>query len=115
MKFSGRDADFSAHTKLAAIGELRRSIMQQNGAVDAAHEFGGMICRFGDDALGMMRAIALDMPDRSIQILGKTVRHPGINQQMGRVVRDQDILDPCSLRVKGPRKKKQKGKNETDG
>jgi len=53
--------------------------------------------------------------DRSIQILGKTVRHPGINQQMGRVVRDQDILDPCSLRVKGPRKKKQKGKNETDG
>ena len=53
--------------------------------------------------------------NRSIQILGKTVRHPGINQQMGRVVRDQDILDPCSLRMKGQRKKKKKGENEADG
>jgi hypothetical protein len=34
---------------------------------------------------------------------------------MGRVVRDQDILDPCILRLKERRKKKKKGINEADG
>ena len=33
MKAIGRDADLRAHAELAAVGELRRSIVQHDGAV----------------------------------------------------------------------------------
>ncbi len=38
MEFIGRDADFRAHAEFAAVGELGRRVMQNDGAVDAAEE-----------------------------------------------------------------------------
>src|SRR5271169_2268872 len=34
MKFGGADADFSTHAEFAAVGKLRRGIVQHDGTVD---------------------------------------------------------------------------------
>ena len=38
MEFIGGNADFRAHAEFAAVGELGRGVMQNDGAVDAAEE-----------------------------------------------------------------------------
>ena len=52
------DADLGAEAEFAAIGELRRGVVQHDGAVDLRQEprGGGLVLR--DDAVGVVRAIA---------------------------------------------------------
>src|SRR6202167_6683774 len=38
MKFVGADADLGAHAEFAAVGKLRRCIVQHDGAVDPREE-----------------------------------------------------------------------------
>src|SRR5581483_8319928 len=53
---SGSNANLRAKTELAAIGELRRGIMQDDGRVDLAQEFFGRFAVFGHDRISVMRA-----------------------------------------------------------
>src|SRR5579872_838784 len=55
MHASGRNAEF------AAVGELRRRIVQHDRRVDFTQEFVGRLLVFGNDRVGMVRAVALDM------------------------------------------------------
>ena len=61
----GGDADLGAHAELAAVGELGRGVEQHDRAVDLAQEAlgGGLV--LGDDRVGVVRAVALDMGDRA--------------------------------------------------
>src|SRR5215472_16773811 len=70
---SGGNADLGAEAELAALGELRRRIVQHDRRVDLAQEFLRSLAIFGHDRVGMMRAIALDMRDRGID----AIDHPG--------------------------------------
>ena len=65
MHLAGGDADLAAHAELAAIGELRRGIMQEDGRIDLAEETLDDFGVFGDHRLGVMRGIAVDMRDGS--------------------------------------------------
>ena len=66
MHAAGRDADLGAEAELAAVGELRRGVVQHDRGVDLAQEFlGGLLVR-GDDRVGVVRAVALDMRDRGV-------------------------------------------------
>src|SRR4051794_3493396 len=60
---AGRDADLAAEAELAAVGELGRGIVQHNGGIDLAQEFLGRFLIGGDDRIGVMRAVALNMRD----------------------------------------------------
>ena len=59
-----RDADLGAEAEFAAIGELRRGVVQDDGAIDLRQEprGGGLVRR--DDRIGVVRAVGLDMGDR---------------------------------------------------
>ena len=64
MQPPGGDADFGAEAKFAAVGELGRRIVQDDGRIDLAQElFGGGLV-VGDYRVGVMRAVTLDMLDR---------------------------------------------------
>src|SRR6185295_5922908 len=56
MNALGGDADLRAHAELSAVGELRGSVVQHDGAVHTLEESlrGGGVC--GDDAVGVRRA-----------------------------------------------------------
>ena len=41
MKFAGGDADFRAETEFAAVGELRRGVMQHDRRIDLVEKFAG--------------------------------------------------------------------------
>ena len=62
-----RDADLGAEAEFAAIGELGRGIVQHDRGIDLFQEALGRGGVLGDDAIGVMRAVALDMLDRCIQ------------------------------------------------
>ena len=63
MQLAGRDTDFPPKAEFSAIGELGRGIDQHDAAIDAVEENfrRGMI--FGNDAIGVVRPVAVDMPD----------------------------------------------------
>src|SRR5690606_26144276 len=62
----GSDSDLRSHAEFAAIGELGGSVVQQDRRIDLVEETldGSMI--LGDDRLGVVGGIALDMVDRLI-------------------------------------------------
>src|SRR5580704_13971119 len=64
---AGGDADFGAETEFAAVGELGRGVVQDDGRVDFSEEGPGRRLVLGDDAIGMMRAKSLDMIDRGLE------------------------------------------------
>src|SRR5665213_733998 len=64
---SGRDADFRAHAEFAAIGELRRGIGQHDGAVDLRQEFLRCGLFLGDDRVGVVRAVMVDVPYGAVE------------------------------------------------
>src|SRR5262245_23919117 len=59
----GGNADLGAEAEFAAVGELRRGVVQHNGRVDLTQEFLRRRLVFSDDRVRMMRAVALDMGD----------------------------------------------------
>jgi hypothetical protein len=65
MHLAGGDADLGAHAELAAIGELRRGIVQQDGRIDLVEEALDGLGILGDDRFGVVRGKGLDMLDRA--------------------------------------------------
>src|SRR6516162_94254 len=60
-------ADFGAKAEFAAIGKLRRGIVQHNRRVDLFQESLRRLGIFGHNTIGVMRSEALDMLDRLIK------------------------------------------------
>src|SRR5215510_7921598 len=66
VKTAGGDADLGAEPELAAVGELGRGVVQHDRGIDLAQEFLRRRTVFRDDRIGMVGAVALDMPDRGV-------------------------------------------------
>jgi len=96
VQLAGGDADLGAKAELAAVGELRRGVVQHDRGIDLIEKFLRRSPVGGDDRVGVMGAVALDMFDRGIdainhaggddlvEILGRPVRfarwlHAGID------------------------------------
>src|SRR5260370_20294083 len=71
MKFPGGNPDFRAKAEFAAIGKLRRCVMQHDRRIDLVEKFAGGGCVLGDDRIGVMRTVVMNMRDRLID----TVHH----------------------------------------
>jgi hypothetical protein len=61
MQPPGGDADLGTEPELAPIGELGRSVMQNDGRIDFAQEPLRGLAVVGDDCVGVARSVALDM------------------------------------------------------
>src|SRR6476469_8600789 len=67
MHTAGGDADFGAHAELAAVGELRRGVVEDDGAVDFGHELVGRGLIRRDYRIGVMRAVMFDVIDCGVE------------------------------------------------
>ena len=63
VQLAGRDADFAAHTELAAVGVLGRCIDHDDGAVDPVDEGLGGGGILGDDGIRVLGTMAGDVVD----------------------------------------------------
>src|SRR5271156_196744 len=63
----GGDADLGAEAELAAVGELGGGVVQHDRGIDLFQEALRGRGILADDAIGVMRAIGLDMRDRGLQ------------------------------------------------
>src|SRR3954470_17606213 len=66
MESARGDADLGTEAELAAVGELRRGVVQHDRGIDLAQEYfrNGLIR--AHDRIGMMRGVVLDMRDRAV-------------------------------------------------
>src|SRR5262245_9100379 len=85
MEAAGGDPDLGAEAELAAVGELGRGVVQHNGGIDLAQELFGRALVLGDDGLGVVRAVALDMRDCTVDAVDHLGRDDGV-EILGRPV-----------------------------
>src|SRR3979490_1993332 len=66
VKFAGGDADFRAEAEFAAVGKLRRCVVQHDRGVDLIEKFarGGFI--LGHDRVGVVRTVVVNMRNRLV-------------------------------------------------
>src|SRR6266850_2809984 len=74
VEFAGGNADLGAEAELAAIGELRRGVVQHDGGIDLIEEFLRSAGVFRHDRIGMMRAVIVDMRDRLVEAVDDSRR-----------------------------------------
>src|SRR5262245_39812830 len=72
VEFAGGDADLGAEAELAAVGKLRRGVMQHDRRIDLVEEFLRRLRILGHDRVGVARAVAMDVRDRLVD----AVDHP---------------------------------------
>jgi hypothetical protein len=78
MHLAGGDADLGAHAELAAVGELGRGVVQQDGRVDLVEEPLDRRGVLGDDRLGVVRRVGFDMVDRFTDSVDQLGRDDGV-------------------------------------
>ncbi len=66
-EFAGGDADLGAEAELAAVGELRRGVVQHDRRIDLVEELLGCRRVLGDDRVGVVRAVISDVRDRRVE------------------------------------------------
>src|SRR5205807_7284593 len=66
VEFAGGDPDLSAEAEFAAVGELRRGVVQHDRRIDLVEEPLRDVGVLGHDRVGMMRAVIVNMRDRFI-------------------------------------------------
>src|SRR3546814_7415964 len=59
MQLAGRDAVLGAHAEFTAVGKLSRGVVHHDPGIDLGHEAGRRRGIFGDDGLGVVRAVAV--------------------------------------------------------
>src|SRR6476659_11265544 len=66
VKFPCSDADLRAEAEFAAVGKLRRCVMQHDRRIDLVEKFArsGLVLRH--DRIGVMRTVVVNMRDRFI-------------------------------------------------
>src|SRR5215211_3470324 len=74
VEFAGGNPDLRAETEFAAIGELRRCVVQHDRGIDLAEEFLRSTGVLGHDGVGMMRAVIVDMRDRFVETVDHSRR-----------------------------------------
>ncbi len=67
VEFAGGNPDLGAEAELAAVGELRRCVMQHDRGIDLVEEFFRRARIFGHDRIGVMRAVIVNMRDRLVE------------------------------------------------
>src|SRR5215216_506032 len=72
VEFASGNPDLRAEAELAAIGELRRRVVQHDRGIDLAQEFPGRPDILGHDRIGVARAMVLNMRDRSVDAVDDT-------------------------------------------
>ena len=77
MQATGGNPDFGAETELPAIGKLARGIVHHDRAVGAQDEPFRYICIFGDDHVGMVRAMLGNMRQRLVDTIDHADRKDG--------------------------------------
>src|SRR6185437_4014550 len=63
----GRDANLGAEAELAPVGELGRGVVHDDRRIDLFQEALSRGSVLGHDAVGVVRAVGLDMSDRHIE------------------------------------------------
>ena len=69
VDFVGADADFGAEVVAEAIAEARAAIPKDVARIDQGHEPLSFALIGGDDAVGVSRAVTIDMVDRGFQTI----------------------------------------------
>src|SRR5438132_1188506 len=77
VQLVGRDADLRAEAVFEAVGEARGSVHQYGARIHLAQEAPGARFVFGDDGVGMLRAVLAYVLDRLFQILHHAHREDG--------------------------------------
>src|SRR6266700_5731273 len=78
VEFPGGDPDLSAEAELAAVGKLRRGVVQHDRRIDLVEELLSDFGVFGHDRVGMVRAVVMDMRDRLIDAVDNSCSDDGI-------------------------------------
>src|ERR1700730_13192955 len=78
VEFVGADADFRAHPEFTAVGELRGRIVQHDGAVDPRENALGGFRVAGHDAVGVRRAILVNVSDGRVHSVDHPDRDDGV-------------------------------------
>ena len=68
VELVGADADLGSESKLAAVIEAGAGIVHDHGAFDLMLETLSRSAVGGDDAVGVMRAVVIDVSDGLIEI-----------------------------------------------
>src|SRR5436189_6448728 len=67
VKPTGRNPDLGAEAELAAVGKLRRGVVQDNGGVHLAQEPFRAWLVLGHDRFGVVRPVTLDVRNSFVQ------------------------------------------------
>lgn len=69
VELVGGDADFCAETELATIGETGGGVVHDAGGIDGAQKLLSFRLVGSDDAVGVVRAVGVDVLDRGIDVI----------------------------------------------
>src|SRR6476646_3709119 len=61
VKFPCSDADLRAEAEFAAVGKLRRCVMQHDRRIDLVEEFARGVLVVGHDGVGVLRTVGVNM------------------------------------------------------
>src|SRR6478735_181840 len=78
VEFAGGNSDLRAEAELAAVGELRRCVVQHDRGIDLAEKPLGCMIVFRHDRIGMMRAVTLNVGERRIEAVDDFRRDDGV-------------------------------------
>src|SRR3954463_11282126 len=78
VEFARSNSDLRAEAELAAVGELRRGVVQHDRRIDLAEEFCGGATVFRHDRIGVMRAVALNVSERLVEAIDDARRDDGV-------------------------------------
>ena len=66
VELAGGDTDLGAEAEFAAVGKLRRGVVQHDRGVDLVQEFLRGLFVFRHDRIGVVRAVGVNMRDRLV-------------------------------------------------
>src|SRR3546814_20064011 len=69
VQLAGGNADLGPPAELAAVGELGRGVVHHDAGIDLVQEAGRGHCVLGDDGLGLMEAVTIDMSNPLVEAL----------------------------------------------
>src|SRR5690606_4677315 len=78
MQLVGGDADLGTETVFEAVGAARRGVDHDRARIHLAQETARMRVVFGDDGLGMLRGVAIDVVDGLFDAADDLDRDDGI-------------------------------------
>src|SRR5437588_7171250 len=78
VELAGGNPNLSTEAELAAVGELRRGVVQHDRRIDLVEELPRDVGIFGHDRVGVVRTVVMNMRDRLIDAVDNSSRDDGI-------------------------------------